>query len=328
MSISRRRLTSFVAASALVWAAPSAMAQAFPEKPLRIVVAAPPGGTADILARVTADGLSKTLGQPVVVDNRPGGGGMVALQELLRAPRDGHTMLLSISGLLTEVPHAFKLPLDPMKALVPLADMAHAGLFFIGNNNVPATNLKEVIAHVKANPGKISYASYTTGTVSHTLGLTLNELAGLDMVHVGYKGSAPGLNDVMGGHVPFMFDAPGSVLPMYKAGKVKVFATTAPVRNPLAPDVPTFAELGFKGMTETPWLGMFCAPEVPAPVQARLHGAITALLAQPEVHKRWADLGMMVPSTPAPTQQELVKTLQSEHAAQGKRLAAIGFKPE
>jgi tripartite-type tricarboxylate transporter receptor subunit TctC len=100
------------------------------------------------------------------------------------------------------------------------------------------------------------------------------------------------------------------------------------VRNPLAPDVPTFAELGFKGMTETPWLGMFCTPEVPAPVQARLHGALTALLAQPDVHKRWADLGMMVPSTPAPTQQELVKTLQSEHAAQGKRLAAIGFKPE
>lgn len=326
--LTRRHFSSLLAASAWSLGAPMVMAQSFPEKPLRMVVAAPPGGTADILARVIAEGLSKSLGQPVIVDNRAGGGGVVALQELLKASRDGYAMLFSISGLVTEVPHAFKLPLDPMKAVVPLADMAHAGLFFVGNSQLPANNLKEAIAYVKANPGKISYASYTTGTVSHTLGLTLNELAGLDMTHVGYKGSAPGLNDVMGGHIPFMFDAPGSVLPMYKAGKVKVFATTAPVRNPAAPDVPTFAELGFKAMTETPWLGMFCAPEVPAPVQAKLHGALTALLTQPQIRERWGDIGMMVPPLPAPTQQALVKTLQVESAAQAKRLAAIGFQPQ
>lgn len=328
MTLSRRHFSSLLAASALSLGAPALMAQSFPEKPLRMVVAAPPGGTADILARVIAENLGKSLGQSVMVDNRPGGGGMVALQELLKAPRDGHTMLFTITGLVTEVPHAFKLPLEPIKVIVPLADMAHAGLFFVGNNQLPAKNLKEAIAYIKANPGKISYASYSTGTVSHTLGITFNELAGLDMTHVGYKGSTPGLTDVMGGHVPFMFDAPGSVLPMYKAGKIKVFATTAPVRNPAAPDVPTFAELGFKGMTETPWLGMFCAPEVPAPVQAKLHGALTALLALPQIRERWGEMGMMVPPTPAPTQQALVKTLQSEHAAQGKRLAAIGFQPE
>ena len=299
--LTRRHFSSLLAASALSLAAPSLMAQAFPDKPLRMVVAAPPGGTADILARVIADGLTKSLGQPVIVDNRPGGGGMIALQELLKSPRDGHAMLFSISGLVTEVPHAFKLPLDPMKAVVPLANMAQAGLFFVANNNVPASNLKEAIAYVKANPGKITYASYSTGTISHTLGLALNEQAGLDMTHVGYKGSAPGLNDLMGGHVNFMFDAPGSVLPMYKAGKVKVLATSGSVRNPAAPDVPTFAELGFKAMTETPWLGMFCVPEVPAPVQAKLHGALTALLSQPQVRDRWAELGMMVPAMPAPT---------------------------
>lgn len=327
--LTRRQFSSLAAASCLALGSPGLMAQqSFPEKSLRIVVAAPPGGTADIIARVTADGLSKSLGQPVIVDNRPGGGGVIALQEMLKAPRDGYTMLFTISGLVTEVPHAFKSPIDPLKALVPLANMAQAGLFFIGNANLPVNNLKEVIAYVKATPGKISYASYSTGTISHTLGLTFNELAGLDMTHVGYKGSAPGLNDVMGGHVPFMFDAPGSVLPMYKAGKVKVFATTAPQRNPAAPNVPTFAELGFAGMTETPWLGMFCAPEVPAPVQAKLHAALTALLAQPHVRERWSDIGMMVPPSPAPTQQALTKTLQTESAAQAKRLAAIGFEPQ
>lgn len=328
MSISRRHFSSLMAASALSLSAPALMAQSFPEKSLRMVVAAPPGGTADILARIIADNLSKSLGQSVVVDNRPGGGGMVALQELLKAPRDGHTLLFTISALLTEVPHAFKLPLDPLKVLMPLANMGQAGLFFVGNNNVPANNLKEAIAYVKANPGKISYASYTTGTVSHTLGLVLNELAGIDMNHVGYKGSAPGLNDVMGGHVQFMFDAPGSVLPMYKAGKLKVFATSGPARNPAAPEVPTFAELGFKSMIETPWLGMFCAPEVPAAVQAKLHTNLNEMLAQAQIRERWKDIGLMVPPQPLPTQQALVQTLQTESATQAKRLAAIGYQAQ
>lgn len=324
----RRYFSSLLTSAVLSAVASPLLAQGFPDKPLRLVVAAPPGGTADILARVIADSLSKSLGQPVMVDNRPGGGGVIALQEVLKSPRDGYTLLFSISGLVTEVPHAFKLSVDPMKSLMPLANMAQAGLFFVGNNNLPANNLKEAIAYVKAHPGKVSYASYSTGTISHTLGLALNEAAGLDMTHVGYKGSSPGLNDVMGGHVQFMFDAPGSVLPMYKAGKVKVFATTAPVRNPAAPEVPTFSELGFKGISETPWLGMFCAPEVPSAVQARLHAALTALLAQPQLRERWTDIGMMVPPSPAPTQQALLKTLQTESAAQARRLAAVGYEPQ
>lgn len=328
MTLTRRQIPALLAAAALGLSAPALLAQTFPEKPMRIIVGAPPGGTADMMARVIADGLSKTFSQTVIVDNKAGGAGVVALQELLKAPHDGHTILLAISGFVTEVPHAFKLPLDPMKAVVPLAELARTGLFLVGNNNVPANNLKEMIAHVKANPGKISYASYTAGTVSHTLGLTLNERAGIDMTHVPYRGSALGLNDVMGGHVAYMFDAPATVLPLYKAGKIKVFATTAPERNPAAPEVPTFAELGFKDMTETPWVAMFSAPDVPAAVQARLHETLTRMMAQPNVRDRWVDIGMSVPPVPAPTQQALVKTLQTEYAAQGKRLAAIGFQPQ
>lgn len=313
---------------ALCFFIPAVMAQSFPDKPLRIVVSAPPGGTTDMMARVVADGVSKTLGQAVIVDNKPGGGGMVALLEMQKAPKDGHTLLLAPNGMVTEVPHAFKLPADPMKAMTPLAELARAGLFFVGNVGLPASNLREAIAHVKANPGKISYASYTAGTISHTLGLTLNERTGIDMTHVPYRGSVAGLADVMGGHVNYMFDAPGTVLPLYKAGKIKVFATTGSERNPAAPDVPTFAELGFKDMTENPWIGMFCAPEVPAAIQIRLNETLTRLMVQPSVRERWADIGMAVPPLPAPTPQALVKTLQAESAAHAKRLAAIGFQQQ
>lgn len=328
MPLSRRSFQSLFAACALGLLTTTALAQTFPDKPVRLLVGAPPGGTADIMGRVLGEGLSKEFGQPVVVENKAGGAGMVALQELTRAPHDGHTILLAISGFVTEVPHAFKLPMDPMKAVVPIAELARTGLFFVGNNAVPASNLREVIAHVKANPGKISYASYTAGTVSHTLGLTLNQRAGLDMTHVGYRGSAPGLTDVMAGHVQYMFDAPASVLPMAKAGKIKVFATTGPERNPAAPEVPTFAELGYPEMTELPWVAMFVTPDVPAPVQSRLRDGLLKVLALPVVRERWKDIGMAVPPTPAPTQQALIKTLQDESAKHARKLADIGFKPE
>jgi tripartite-type tricarboxylate transporter receptor subunit TctC len=328
MNLTRRQLQIAAVACAAAFVANGAAAQTFPSKPVKIIVGAPPGGTADMMARVLGEGLAKDFGQPVVVENKAGGAGMVALQELIKAPHDGYTILLAISGFVTEVPHAFKLPLDPMKAVVPLAELARTGLFFVGTNGVPASNLKEVIAHVKANPGKISYASYTAGTVSHTLGLTLNQRAGLDMTHVGYRGSAPGLSDVMAGHVSYMFDAPATVLPLYKAGMIKVFATTAPERNPAAPEIPTFAELGFKEMTEMPWVAMFSTPDVPAAIQVRLREALVKLLAQPAIRDRWTSIGMSVPPAPAPTQQELIKTLQDENARHGKKLAEIGFKPE
>lgn len=328
MNITRRYFQTLLAAGLGAVSTSAVMAQGFPEKPLKILVGAPPGGTSDIMARVIADGLSKELGQPVIVDNRAGGAGVVAMQELMKAPRDGHTLLLAISGLLTEIPHAFKLPVEPIKVLTPVVELARTGLLLVGNNNVPASKLSEVIAHVKANPGKISYASYTAGTLSHTLGYTLNQRAGIDMLHVPYRGSAPGLVDLVAGHVQYMFDAPASVLPFYKAGKLKVFATTSPQRNPALPEVPTFAELGYPEMTETPWVGMFLMPEVPAAVQTRLREALVKQLGQPSVRERWAEIGMSLPPSPLATPQAMLKVLQDEHAKQGRKLADIGFKPD
>lgn len=300
--------------------------QTFPDKPLRIVVGAPAGGTSDVIARVLAEGMSQLLKQPVMVDNKPGAAGVIGLQELLKAPRDGHTLMVVPNGVVSEIPHVIKLPVEPIKEIRPVAELARSGLLMVGAPNVPASNLKEVVAHVKANPGKISFASYSTGTLSHTLGLEFNKLAGLDMTHVGYKGSPPALTDVMGGHVPYMFDGPATSIPMIKTGKIKVFATTAPSRMAILPDVPTFAELGYKDMTEVLWIGLWLMRDVPAPAQSILREAVVKTLAQQTVKDKFAALGMEPGSGASP--EELGVGLQKAFDKQAATLKAIGFKPE
>ena len=181
-----------------------AQAQPLSDRPIKIVVGAPAGGTADIIARLVGNAMSTGLGQPVVVDNKPGAGGAIAMDAMLSAPKDGHTYLLSVNALVTELPYSFKPKYDPFKDLKPVVELAGSGLVLVGNASLPPKDLKEMIAYVKANPGKINFASYTPGTLSHVLGLQLNQLAGLDMNHVGYKGSPPALQDVMGGSVQFI----------------------------------------------------------------------------------------------------------------------------
>lgn len=325
MKPTRRLLALSVLAGAALAATGTALAQ-FPDKPLRIVVGAPAGGTADVMARTLSEGLSQQLGQPVVVDNRPGAAGMIGLQELLKAPRDGHTVMLSVNGLLSEIPHAMKLPLDPMKELRPVAELARTGLLFVAGPQVPASNVKEAVAYIKAHPGKLSYASYSPGTLSHTLGLEFNKLAGTDLAHVGYKGSPPALTDVIGGHVAFMFDGPATSIPMVKAGKLKVLATTAPSRLAVLPDVPTFAELGYKDLTETAWMGLFLAADVPAAAHARLREATARVLEQPAVRQRFAALGL--DPAPASSPDELQRALRAASDRQAAALKAVGFKPE
>ena len=170
-------------------AATLATAQTWPEKPIRIVVPAPPGGSMDVIARILADAMQPGLGQPIIVDNKPGGLRMIGVNELLGAPRDGYTVMLHLNGAVSEIPHLTKPRFDPFKDIKPIAELARSGLLFVGGPQLQATTLKQVISYVKANPGKVSVASYSAGTVSHTLGVELNALAGLDMQHVGYKGA-------------------------------------------------------------------------------------------------------------------------------------------
>ena len=313
-------------AACLCAAATLATAQTWPDKPIRIVVPAPPGGSIDVIARIMADAMQPGLGQPIIVDNKPGGMGMLGVNDLLGAPRDGYTVMLHLNGAVSEIPHLVKPRFDPFKDIKPIAELARSGLLFVGGPQLQATTLKQAIAYVKANPGKVSVASYSAGTVSHTLGVELNALAGLDMQHVGYKGSAPALQDVMGGHVPLMFDGPATSVPMAKAGKVKVFAVTSAQRMPALPDVPTFAEQGFPSMTQVVWVGLWVANGVPAAVQDRLREAALKALQQPVVRGRLSVLGMD-PGQPA-TPDELAKSLRVAHDRQGALLKSINFKPE
>lgn len=315
-----------VASVGTVLLATQAAHAAFPEKTIRVVVGAPPGGTSDLLARLLAEDLGKQLGQTVIVDNKPGAAGMLGAQEVLKSPRDGHTLLVAPSALVSEIPHALKLPIDPAKEFRPLADLGRTGLLFVTAPGVTASSLKDAVAWIKANPGKTSYASYSAGTVSHTLGVIFNRQFGTDMTHAPYRGSPPALADLAGNHVQFMFDGPATSIPQIKGGKIRVLATTAPTRLSVLPEVPTFAELGAPELTETAWIGLWVTPDVPAAVQTTLRDATLKAWAQPALRQKLLTLGFDMP--PASTPEELIRALQIASDKQAATLKAIGFKPE
>ena len=322
----RRAALGAIAGAALLAAAPATMAQAWPTKPVRIVIGAPPGGTADIVARLLAEGLQKEWGQPVIVEPKPGAAGMIAMQDFLGQPADGYTLLVSVNALVTEIPHVIKVRFDPFKDIKPLADLSRSGLVFVGNATLPAKNVPEVVAYVKANPGKVSYASYSAGTISHTMGLELNKAAGIDLNHVPYKGSPPALQDVAGGHVALMFDGPATSIPMIKGGKIKAFAVSGPKRNPALPDVPTFAEQGYPMLQEVAWMGLWIKPGVPEELQNKIRQATLKVMAQPAVQARLTDMGSDAGSGATPA--ELAKSLREASDKQGATLRALGVNPQ
>ena len=323
---SRRAALGALAGAALLAAVPAALAQAWPTKPVRIVIGAPPGGTADIVARLLAEGLQKEWGQPVIVEAKPGAAGMIAMQDFLAQPADGYTLLVSVNALVTEIPHVIKVRFDPFKDVKPLADLARSGLVFVGNAALPAKNVPELVAYAKANPGKLSYASYSMGTISHTMGLELNKAAGIDLNHVPYKGSPPALQDVMGGHVALMFDGPATSISMIKGGRIKAFAVSGPKRNPALPEVPTFAEQGYPMLDEVAWMGLWIKPGVPDEVQNKIRQATLKVMSQPAVQARLADMGSEPGSGATP--DELAKSLREASDKQGATLRALGIKPQ
>src|SRR5262245_39690209 len=320
------RFALSVGVAALACTTPLAQAQKWPEKTIRIVVAGPAGGSADIVARLLADNLGKELGQTVIVEPKPGAAGVIAVSDLSQSPHDGHTLLVAVNSLASEVPHIVKTRFDMTREVKPVAELARTGLVLVGSPSVPAKDFGQLLAYVKANPGKINYASYSPGTLSHVMGLQLNKAAGLDMTHVGYKGSTPALTDVMGGHVPLMFDGIPTSLPLVKAGKVKAYAVSTPKRSPLLPDVPTFAELGYPKLETIGWMGLWVKPDVPAPVQARLREATLKVLADPAARARLQEIGFE-PGQPR-TADELSKALAADYERMGAVLKAIDFKAE
>lgn len=324
--LTRRAVTGAALLTALVAEVPTAMAQAWPDKPIRLVVGAPAGGGVDLAARVLAERLTPLLGQQVIVDNKPGAAGLIGAGDLLKSPRDGSTFMVQLNALVSEIPHAVKVPFDPMKTLRPLAELSRFGLVMAANTQVPANTLPEFVNYAKANKGKINYASYSAGTLSHTLGLELNKLAGLDMVHIAYKGSPPALQDLMGGQVQVSFDAAGNVEPHVKSGRLRVLATTAPQRLPMFPEVPTFAELGYKDLTEIIWIGLWTTPDMPAPIQQKMREATLKALQDPKLREAYAKMGWAMGGNATP--DELMASLKTASDKQAAALQAIGFKPE
>jgi tripartite-type tricarboxylate transporter receptor subunit TctC len=320
----RRRL--LLAALAALLAPTRAGARAWPARPLRLVAAGTAGGSADIVARLLAEALAPELGKPVVVEPRPGGSGVIAVNDLLASPRDGHAAMVAVNSLASEIPHLVRVPVDMTSAIRPIAELARGGLVLVGSTALAPRTLAELVAYMKARPRQMSYASYATGSMSHLLGLQLNKAAGLDLSHVGYKGSTPALSDVMGGHVPLMFDGMPTSLPLIRAGRLRAYAVSLPARSPQLPDVPTFTELGYPQLEAVAWMGLWIAPDVPADVQAHLRAATLRVLSRPRVRERLAELGFDPGAGRTP--EELARSLRADYERVGAMLRSIGFRPE
>jgi len=302
----RRAALAFAVAALLAAAA----AGAWPEKRITFVVPAPPGGTMDVMARVVGAQLSPRVGQPVIVDYRPGVGGALAVQAVLDAVPDGHTLLFTGSSVLTESPHVLELRYDPLTDLRPVADLGRAYLLAIAHPAVPAGNLGELIAYAKRNPRKLSYASYGPGTAAHYAGLIFNRKEGIDLQHVPYRGSPPALADVIAGQVPLMFDGIVTSLPHIRSGKVKAFAISSRSRSSLLPQVPTFAELGYPEIDFANWIGVAASARMTPALAAAINRELHALVATPSVRSRLIELGFE--ETPAATPERLAAMVRAE----------------
>lgn len=285
LTVSLRR----AAAAALVALALPAMA--WTDKPVKLLVPAPAGGTMDVIARLVADQLAADLGQPVIVDNRPGAGGGIAVQALLAAPADGQTLMVTASNVLTEIPHVMKTGFDPLNDVKPIAVVARASMVLVGAPNLPAKDFKALVAYLKANPGKMSFASYSAGTSSHYAGMILNRKAGLDLQHVPFPGSPPALTQVMGGQIPIMFDGIVTAKAMIAAGRLQAYGVAAKTRSQHLPNVPTFAELGMPEIDASNWLGVVGSTKLPYALTEKIHEAVVRAANNPKLRDRMVAVG-------------------------------------
>lgn len=319
----RRALLATAAGAALLCALPSgAFAQAWPTKPITIIVPFSAGGTTDILARIVGQALGTELGQTVVIENRAGAGGNVGGQAAARAPADGYTLFMGTVG--THAINAAlysKMPFDPIKDFAPLTRVANVPNLLVAHPSQPYKSVAELIAYAKANPGKINFGSSGNGSSIHLSGELFKTMAKVDMVHVPYKGSAPAVTDLLGNQIAIMFDNMPSAIQHVRTGKLRPLAVTTARRSPELPNVPTIAEAGVPGYEATSWFGMFTTAGTPAPVVAKLNAAIVKVLAQPDVKKKIEEQGAEVYSE---TPEHFAAFIKAESAKWGKVVKESG----
>ncbi len=262
------------------------------DRPLKIIVPAPPGGTMDIVARVVGQQMAVDMGRPVVVENRPGAGGAIGIQAMLQAPPDENTIVLAASNVLAETPHVVKMPFDPLKDVIPVAAVARSGVVLVSAASYPAKDFQGLVAQLKTRKGAASFASYSPGTVSHYAGLILSDQAQLDLQHIGYPGSPPALQALLGGQVDIMFDGMLTAVPLIKSGKLHAYAFSGKSRSRHLPDVPTTAELGYPELQFMGWVGFIGSSKLPADVLAKFHASIEKAGQAPAVRQKLSDVGL------------------------------------
>jgi tripartite-type tricarboxylate transporter receptor subunit TctC len=278
-------------------AAASVLAQGYPDKPLKLVVPFPPGGPTDIVGRLVAQKLAEGIGQPVVVENRPGAGGTVGSTAVARAPADGYTLLYG-STTLAIAPSLYRdLAYDPRTAFAPISLVSRGPIIAAVNAQLPAKTLKDFIALAKSSPGRINYGSAGSGTPPHLAAELFKTVAGVDLVHVPYKGGGPAVSDLAGGQVQVIFEGLPTLLPHIKSGKVRALAIAGAKRDPALPEVPTFAEAGLPGYDANFWNGLVAPAGTPAEVIARLNSVLVQALATPEVRAALVRLGLEAAGT-------------------------------
>jgi tripartite-type tricarboxylate transporter receptor subunit TctC len=305
----------------------SALAADYPSRPLRLVVSFPPGGSADFQARILGPKLTEQLRQQIVVDNRSGGGGVIALELVAKSTADGYTLLLGPSSALAVNPNVFaKLPYDPVKDFSPISMTSRVTLALVAGPSLPASSVKELIALAKASPGKITYGSTGIGGVAHLAGEMLKLMAGVDMIHVPYKGAGPQLVDMMSGNVAVGFVSLTSAIPHMRAGRLKVLVVTSSKRSSAAPDVPTVSEVGVPGLEiATGWFGILAPAHTPKAVISRLNSEIVRAIQSPEVQRRFLGQGLD-PATS--TAEEFAAFIASSRAKWAEVVKQTGIRLE
>jgi tripartite-type tricarboxylate transporter receptor subunit TctC len=325
--ITRRRANVSILAALSCSSLPfAAAAQDFPTRVIRLVVPYPPGGPTDVAARIIANAMSAKLGQPIVIENKPGGAaGTVGGRYAASADPDGYTLVMSQVGSLTVAPFLYKLDYDPIKDFAPIGIVAETPEILTINPSLPANTVAEFVAYAKNNPGKLDFASPGVGTLPHLLGEQLQLAAGIKLTHVPYRGAGPAVSDLLGGQVQVMFDSTSVMLPHIEAGRLRALAISSAKRIPQIPNVPTVAEAGYPQLTESLWTALLAPAATPEPIIQKLNTALNESVKTPEVQKAYANLDVM---TRIVTPQEL-KTFMGEEVRKWQQVVAqAGIKGE
>lgn len=325
--MAKERLARRVAAVLILCgAAMASIAQDYPARPVRLVVPFPAGGAPDTVARTLGESFSARWGQQVLVENRLGAGGNVAYGSVASAPPDGYTLLLAATGIATNVSLYRSLPYDPVKDFAPISLVASSPHMLVVNPSlVSATSVRELVAQAKARPGQISFGSAGSGTVLHLAGEMFKSMAGVDLLHIPYKGTQPAMADLLGGRIGLMYIDIAPSLQHIRSGRLRVLATTAGRRTAVFPDVPTIAEAGVPGYEIVAWFGLLAPAATPRGVVDRVHQATVAMVGTPEVRARLGEVGIeLVGGTP----EQFGAYIRSEIDVMAKVVKASGAKPD